>query len=84
MSLNLKDPSLLRQQCYVDGAWVDADAGGTVDGHQPGHRRGDRHRAELGAAETRRAIEAADARVARLARRRPPRSARRSCAAGST
>ena len=32
MSLKLQDPSLLRQQCYVDGAWIDADAGGTVQG----------------------------------------------------
>jgi succinate-semialdehyde dehydrogenase/glutarate-semialdehyde dehydrogenase len=30
MSLKLKDPSLLRQQCYVDVAWIDADTGGTV------------------------------------------------------
>ena len=23
----LRDPSLLRQQCYVDGRWCDADGG---------------------------------------------------------
>ena len=25
--LNLKDPSLLRQQCYINGEWLDADSG---------------------------------------------------------
>ena len=24
-AVELKDQSLFRQQCYVDGAWVDAD-----------------------------------------------------------
>ncbi len=28
--LNLKDPSLLRHQCYVDGAWLDADSKATI------------------------------------------------------
>ena len=31
MPITLKDPSLLRQQCYVDGAWIDADGGGKLD-----------------------------------------------------
>ena len=35
MTISLKDPTLLRQQCYVDGAWIDADAGGTVDVTNP-------------------------------------------------
>jgi succinate-semialdehyde dehydrogenase/glutarate-semialdehyde dehydrogenase len=26
--MNLKDPTLLRQQCYVNGAWIDGDRGG--------------------------------------------------------
>ena len=29
-NLALKDPSLLRQQCYVDGEWVDAHDGGSM------------------------------------------------------
>ncbi|MGA8030986.1 MAG: succinate-semialdehyde dehydrogenase (NADP(+)), partial [Casimicrobiaceae bacterium] len=29
-SIALKDPSLLRQQCYVDGRWIDADDRGTM------------------------------------------------------
>ena len=35
MTLKLKDPTLLRQQCYVDGQWLDATAGGTVDVTNP-------------------------------------------------
>jgi len=59
MTLTLKDPSLLRQQCYVDGAWIGADAGGTIDVTNPatGERIGTVP--NVGAAETRRAIEAA-------------------------
>jgi hypothetical protein len=29
--LLLKDPTLLRQQCYIDGGWFDADGGRTLD-----------------------------------------------------
>ena len=29
MTLNLKDPTLLRQQCYIDGQWLDARTGGS-------------------------------------------------------
>jgi succinate-semialdehyde dehydrogenase/glutarate-semialdehyde dehydrogenase len=61
MSLNLKDPSLLRQQCYVDGAWIDADAGGTVDVTNPATGELIGTVPKLGEAETRRAIEAAGA-----------------------
>jgi len=59
MSIALKDPSLLRQQCYVDGAWIGADGGGTIDVTNPatGERIGTVPNA--GTAETRRAIEAA-------------------------
>ena len=35
MALKLKDPTLLRQQCYVDGAWIDAPGGGTIDVTNP-------------------------------------------------
>jgi succinate-semialdehyde dehydrogenase/glutarate-semialdehyde dehydrogenase len=30
MMLNLKDPTLLRQQCYIDGEWLDAQNGRTA------------------------------------------------------
>ena len=59
--MQLNDPSLLRQQCYIDGAWVDADSDETftvsnpVDGGTLGTVP------KLGADETRRAIEAAGA-----------------------
>ena len=37
MSANIKlnDPDLLRQQCYVDGAWVDATGGSTIEVENP-------------------------------------------------
>jgi succinate-semialdehyde dehydrogenase/glutarate-semialdehyde dehydrogenase len=61
MSLKLKDSSLLRQQCYVDGAWIDADAGGTVEVTNPATGELIGTVPKLGEAETRRAIEAAAA-----------------------
>jgi len=59
MSITLKDPSLLRQQCYVDGAWIDADGGGTLDVTNPATGEVIGTVPKLGVAETRRAIEAA-------------------------
>ncbi|MCM2311539.1 MAG: NADP-dependent succinate-semialdehyde dehydrogenase [Steroidobacteraceae bacterium] len=59
MTLTLKDPSLLRQQCYVDGAWIDADTGGKADVTNPATGAVIGTVPNLGAAETRRAIEAA-------------------------
>ncbi|MGV7211030.1 NAD-dependent succinate-semialdehyde dehydrogenase [Oxalobacteraceae bacterium A2-2] len=57
----LKDPSLLRQQAYLNGVWSDADGGATVPVTNPatGEQLGSVPR--MGAAETRRAIEAAQA-----------------------
>ena len=58
---NLKDPKLFRENAYIDGAWAEADsrarfavdnpADGTVVGHVP----------NMGVAETKRAIAAAEA-----------------------
>jgi len=58
--LKLKDPTLLRQQLYLDGRWVDADDGRTrpVTNPATGGQIGTVPYA--GAAETRRAIEAAN------------------------
>ena len=56
----LKDPSLFRQQGYVDGAWVDADGGGTVAVDDPATGKTIGTIPDMGAAETRRAIEAAN------------------------
>ena len=35
VSVHLSDPSLLREQCYVDGAWVDADGRATIEVRDP-------------------------------------------------
>ena len=58
--MNLKDPSLFRQQCYVDGAWVDADDGGTIEVDNPADNSVVGTIPKMGTAETRRAIEAAN------------------------
>ncbi|MCL4763166.1 MAG: aldehyde dehydrogenase family protein, partial [Burkholderiales bacterium] len=55
----LKDPALLRTQCYVDGAWIDADDRGTHPVVNPATGRLIGTSPVLGAAETKRAIEAA-------------------------
>jgi len=61
MDVKLKDQGLLRAQAFVAGAWIDADAGETFAVTDPatGDHLGDVPR--LGAAETGRAIDAADA-----------------------
>jgi succinate-semialdehyde dehydrogenase/glutarate-semialdehyde dehydrogenase len=60
-ALTLKDPSLFRQQCYIDGKWVDADSGKTVDVTNPATGEVLGTIPNMGTAETRRAIEAANA-----------------------
>ncbi|UTY60663.1 NADP-dependent succinate-semialdehyde dehydrogenase [Massilia sp. erpn] len=59
--MQLKDPSLLRQQAYLNGAWSDADNGEThaVTNPATGEKIGTIP--NMGVAETRRAIEAANA-----------------------
>ena len=61
MSLQLKDPTLLRQQSYIDGQWVDADSRGTIDVHNPATGVKIGTVPKMGAAETQRAIDAASA-----------------------
>lgn len=56
----LHDPKLLRQQCYVDGAWLDADGGATIDVTNPADGEVIGTIPALGTAETKRAIEAAN------------------------
>ena len=58
--MNLKDPSLFRQRCYIDGAWADADDGGTIDVDNPADNSVIGTVPRMGAGETRRAIEAAN------------------------
>jgi succinate-semialdehyde dehydrogenase / glutarate-semialdehyde dehydrogenase len=56
----LKDPTLLRTQCFIDGEWVSADNGGTFDVHNPATGTLLASVADVGTGETERAIEAAD------------------------
>ncbi len=57
---SLKDPTLLRMQCYVDGTWIDADDGATKFVANPASGRTIGTMPGCGAAETARAIAAAD------------------------
>ncbi|AVS63052.1 NADP-dependent succinate-semialdehyde dehydrogenase I [Paracidovorax avenae] len=58
--LKLKNPGLLREQAYLDGRWVDADDGGTIDVTNPATGATVARVPRMGAAEARRAIEAAN------------------------
>jgi succinate-semialdehyde dehydrogenase/glutarate-semialdehyde dehydrogenase len=60
-AFQLKDMSLFRQQCYIDGAWVDADSKATIAVHNPADGAQIGTVPNMGQAETRRAIEAASA-----------------------
>ncbi|MBI1298453.1 succinate-semialdehyde dehydrogenase [bacterium] len=57
--MNLSDPSLLRTQAYVNGAWIDADDGRTTPIYNPATGDIVAHVPRLGVDETRRAIDAA-------------------------
>ncbi|MYM29231.1 succinate-semialdehyde dehydrogenase [Duganella sp. CY15W] len=59
--LQLKDPGLLRQQAYLNGEWVDADNGTTLAITNPATGAQIGTVPLMGAAETRRAIDAANA-----------------------
>jgi succinate-semialdehyde dehydrogenase/glutarate-semialdehyde dehydrogenase len=61
MTLTLADPSLLKRQAFIAGQWIDADDGATVAVDNPATGETIVEVAKVGAAETRRAIEAADA-----------------------
>ena len=84
MTLKLSDRALLKSDAYIDGAWMSAASGESFAVEQPGHRRdpgpGRRSRPHRHA----RRHRGRGPRPAGLAPPRPPRSARRSCAAGSS
>ena len=61
MSLQLNDPSLLRQQAYVNGHWCEADSGARTEILNPANGELIGSVPNMGRAETRRAIEAAQA-----------------------
>src|SRR5262249_35858162 len=54
--MQLKDPQLVRQKCYVDGAWVEAEAGKPVKVVNPATGEVLGTIPNMGAKETRRAI----------------------------
>ena len=67
--MQLKDPKLLRENCYINGVWTAADSGGTIPVHNPATDAQIGVIPNMGTKETRRAIEAA-------ARALPPWAAR--------
>src|ERR671930_139552 len=58
-SVQLTDPKLFRQACYVDGAWVDSSAHGAIDVDNPATGEVIGTVPRLGRGETRLAIDAA-------------------------
>jgi succinate-semialdehyde dehydrogenase/glutarate-semialdehyde dehydrogenase len=64
MSLNLSDPSLLKTRAFIDGQWIDADDGATFPVKNPATGEEIAQVAKVGAAETARAIAAAEAAMA--------------------
>jgi len=59
-SLSLKDSKLFREQCYIDGAWCDAEARKTIAVHNPATGAVLGAVPRMGGAEAKRAIEAAE------------------------
>lgn len=58
--MHLEDRSLLRTRAFVDGVWIDADSGETFDVMDPASGAVIASVADLGATETRLAIDAAE------------------------
>ena len=59
--MKLKDTKLLREQCYIDGAWTAAESGATLPVRNPATGAQLGVIPNMGAVETRRAIQAAAA-----------------------
>ncbi|MCZ4281497.1 NAD-dependent succinate-semialdehyde dehydrogenase [Kiloniella laminariae] len=59
--MKLKDPSLLRDKCYIDGSWISADSGEIFPVTNPANGETIASVPRMGEAETHRAIEAAQA-----------------------
>src|SRR5512134_3837365 len=60
-ALPLKDPKLLREQCYLDGGWANAASGKTFPVHNPASGAPLGVVPDMGTEETKKAIAAADA-----------------------
>ncbi|NQD54277.1 NADP-dependent succinate-semialdehyde dehydrogenase [Pseudomonas sp. CM25] len=58
--MQLKDSQLFRQQAFINGEWLDADSGQTINVTNPATGEVIGTVPKMGSAETRRAIEAAD------------------------
>lgn len=65
MPLALRDPSLLKNLCLIDGQWLAADDGSHIDVHNPATGESVGHVPRMGEAETQRAIAAAERAFAR-------------------
>lgn len=59
--MQLKDPSLFKQQCYINGQWLDADSGSTLDVTNPATGALLGTVPKMGQAETLKAVAAAEA-----------------------
>ena len=81
--MKLKDPLLLRELCFIDGTWIPADNGATLNVHNPATAGKLGLIPNMGAAECRRAISAAAAALPAWAARTAKDRARL-CGAGST
>jgi succinate-semialdehyde dehydrogenase/glutarate-semialdehyde dehydrogenase len=57
--VKLDDPALLREQCYIDGQWLSADSGGSLPVKNPARHELLGGVPNMGAPETRKAIDAA-------------------------
>jgi succinate-semialdehyde dehydrogenase/glutarate-semialdehyde dehydrogenase len=58
--VTLTDPALFRQSCYIDGAWVGAPSGASINVDNPATREIIGTVPKMGTAETRQAVDAAD------------------------
>jgi len=59
-AISLKDPKLFREQCYVDGEWLDSSSAKSLPVSNPATGQQLGKVPDMGAAETRRAIDAAE------------------------
>src|SRR5258707_14096268 len=59
IAMKLTDPKLFRQQCYIDGPWVDADDRGTIAVKNPATAVRLGTVPKIGADDTRRTIQPA-------------------------
>ncbi len=75
--MQIADKALLKTQAFINGEWVDADDGETLAVTNPANGEVIAEVAKCGAAETRRAIEAAEAAMVDW-RQRPAIGAARS------